>query len=159
MRHLAAELGVEPMSLYHHIAHREALLDGVGALIVEQLSGFHEGLTGTWKEQVGAAAHRFRAGLLAHPNAVVIIATRSSTTGYLSDLAAGTLEFFEDLGLSPTVAEDLLWLLNAYVIGDILNLLPEDGQPAPDTGDSSFARGLAIILEGLDVADGTSERT
>ena len=32
MRRLAQELGVDPMSLYHHVANKDALLDGMADL-------------------------------------------------------------------------------------------------------------------------------
>ena len=37
MRRLGAELGVEAMSLYKHVANKEAILDGVVELIVGQI--------------------------------------------------------------------------------------------------------------------------
>ena len=37
MRRLGAELGVEAMSLYKHVANKEAILDGVVELIVAQI--------------------------------------------------------------------------------------------------------------------------
>jgi len=37
MRGLAQRLGVEPMSLYHHVANKAALLDGVVEMVVEEI--------------------------------------------------------------------------------------------------------------------------
>ena len=37
MRRLAEELGVEAMSLYHHVPGKEALLDGMAELVFEEM--------------------------------------------------------------------------------------------------------------------------
>ena len=37
MRRLADKLGVEAMSLYHHVANKEAILDGITDLVVEEI--------------------------------------------------------------------------------------------------------------------------
>jgi AcrR family transcriptional regulator len=39
MRNLAADLGVEAMSLYHHVANKEAILDGVVEVVVAEING------------------------------------------------------------------------------------------------------------------------
>src|SRR5215471_1195902 len=38
MRKLAQELGVEAMSLYHHVADKEQLLDGMVNLVVSEIN-------------------------------------------------------------------------------------------------------------------------
>ena len=38
MRRLGQELGVEAMSLYHHVANKEALLDGMVDAVVAELN-------------------------------------------------------------------------------------------------------------------------
>ncbi|MPZ54739.1 MAG: TetR family transcriptional regulator, partial [Acidimicrobiia bacterium] len=38
MRNLASELGVEAMSLYYHVANKEAILDGVVDVIVAEIN-------------------------------------------------------------------------------------------------------------------------
>ena len=37
MRKLAKELGVEAMSLYHHVANKEDLIDGLVDLVFEEI--------------------------------------------------------------------------------------------------------------------------
>ena len=38
MRGLAESLDVEAMSLYHHVANKEALLDGIAQRVVEEIN-------------------------------------------------------------------------------------------------------------------------
>ncbi|MBB2942950.1 AcrR family transcriptional regulator [Actinoplanes lutulentus] len=69
MRKLAADLGVNPMSIYHHVANKAALLDGVTRLVTDgarhiEVSG------GTWQEQLRQLAYEFRTLSLAHSNLI-----------------------------------------------------------------------------------------
>ena len=95
MRHLAAELGVEAPSLYKHVRGKDDLLDGVaeriyGSVQVPQTDD-------PWPERVAAAARAFRSVLLAHPNAIEVVAMRPVAS-------ITTLELMEHL-LGELVAE------------------------------------------------------
>ncbi|MBW8485948.1 TetR/AcrR family transcriptional regulator [Actinomadura parmotrematis] len=46
MRRLAQELGVEAMSLYHHVASKEAVLDGVAELVLGEIVDAADGAGG-----------------------------------------------------------------------------------------------------------------
>jgi AcrR family transcriptional regulator len=88
MRHLAAELGVEAPSLYKHVRGKDDLLDGVAEVIygaVQVPPSDDE-----WPERVAAHARAFRSVLLAHPNAISVVAMRP-----VASLA--TLEMMERL--------------------------------------------------------------
>lgn len=146
MRRLAKELDVEPMSLYHHVADRDALLDGIGGLVIQQVPSFDD-LVGPWDDAVREAALRFRSTLVAHPHVVHVIASRPASIEYLADLATSTLELFERVGLAPDVAEDLLWLLNAYIMGNVINQVGT--ARTLDAREASFRRGLDRILAGF----------
>src|SRR5262245_41908051 len=78
MRRVAEELDAAPMSLYRHVTNKADLLDGVYEAI---LSGMPlPGRQGDWKSDARALAGAFRAALLAHPNAVILFATRPAVT-------------------------------------------------------------------------------
>jgi AcrR family transcriptional regulator len=67
MRKLAAELDANPMSLYHHVPNKEALLRGVAALVgAEFRSPPADGLP--WQNQLRRLATDFRALAHRHPN-------------------------------------------------------------------------------------------
>jgi TetR/AcrR family tetracycline transcriptional repressor len=69
IRRLAAALGVNGSSLYHHFQDKEEILQGVRILVLR------EGRVGalptepyTWQEYLTEAIDRYRTTLLAHPN-------------------------------------------------------------------------------------------
>lgn len=69
MRKLAADLGVNPMSLYHHVASKAALLDGLIELVADGARQVEVG-PGTWQEQLQRLADEFRTLSLAHRNLI-----------------------------------------------------------------------------------------
>ena len=60
MRRLGQELGVEAMSLYHHVANKEALLDGMVDAVVAELNAEVGPGGGPRRERDWAAALRTR---------------------------------------------------------------------------------------------------
>lgn len=69
MRKLAAVLEVNPMSLYHHVPNKAALLRGVKNLVAAQFQPRLDG--GTWQERLRRFANDFRALAHRHPNLIV----------------------------------------------------------------------------------------
>jgi AcrR family transcriptional regulator len=69
MRKLAAVLGVNPMSLYHHVPNKAALLRGVRNLVARQFQP--KAGDGGWQEQLRRVAHDFRTLAHEHPNLIV----------------------------------------------------------------------------------------
>ncbi len=67
MRKLAAELEVNPMSLYHHVDGKTALLQHVCALAGSKLRLPADDGT-PWQEQLRALAHAYRTLARAHPS-------------------------------------------------------------------------------------------
>ncbi len=85
MRHLAERLGVEAMSLYYHVANKEALLDGVVDQVVmeieEELGGFDTEPAGSdWKAQMRNRILTARTVMLRHKWAPAVIETRTTMT-------------------------------------------------------------------------------
>src|SRR2546430_16897959 len=58
MRRLAQELGAEAMSLYHHVANKEAVLDGIVEVILGEIMAADEGAAAfpeaDWQARLGA---------------------------------------------------------------------------------------------------------
>jgi AcrR family transcriptional regulator len=65
MRKLAADLGVNPMSIYHHVENKAALLDGVTRLVTDGARNVAVG-DGPWQDQLRRLAYEFRSLSLAH---------------------------------------------------------------------------------------------
>src|SRR5918996_2047285 len=72
MRSLAAELGVEAMSLYYHVANKDDLLDGVIEVVVGEINDAvaerrGQISNGDWKRAMRARILAARQVLLRHP--------------------------------------------------------------------------------------------
>ena len=75
MRKLGAELGVGAMSLYHHVANKVDLLDGM----VDSVFAEIEMPTGTgWRAAMTHRAESTRAAMTRHPWALGLMETRTS---------------------------------------------------------------------------------
>jgi AcrR family transcriptional regulator len=72
MRRLAKELGVEAMSLYHHVEDKEDLLDGICERVMAEFR-FPEP-TGAWAEDARRGAREWRRLLRSHPNVMRLFA-------------------------------------------------------------------------------------
>ncbi len=75
MRKLGAELGVDPMAAYRHLPNKEALLDGVVEAVVSQVDITTDASL-PWQDQVRQLMRAYLQALLAHPNALPLIAER-----------------------------------------------------------------------------------
>jgi len=76
MRKLARELGVEAMSLYHHVASKHALLDGMVDHVFGEID-LPAGERG-WKEAMRQRAVSARAVLRRHPWAIALMESRAT---------------------------------------------------------------------------------
>jgi AcrR family transcriptional regulator len=65
MRRLAGSLGVEAMSLYHHVANKDAILAGIGELVVDEMELPRPGEP--WREEIRRAARSAFGVLARHP--------------------------------------------------------------------------------------------
>jgi TetR/AcrR family transcriptional regulator, tetracycline repressor protein len=77
MRRLAAELGVNPMSIYHHLPGKDALISGLVELVfsgmrVRYLDG------SSWQDRVRAWAEAYRGLVRSHPNLVLEIVSNAA---------------------------------------------------------------------------------
>ena len=111
MRRLGAALGVEAMSLYHHLPNKAALLDGIHERILLSLDP--PAHTRSWQSYVRHQALALHRALLAHPNAIPLFATRPASTPaaivrldrYLEVLLRAGFAAFEALSLVQLVAQ------------------------------------------------------
>jgi AcrR family transcriptional regulator len=115
MRKLAQELGVEAMSLYHHVAGKDAILDGIVDVVfgeIELPSG-----EGGWKAAMRRRAVSAREALRRHPWATALMESRS-TPGPANlrhhDTVLGVLR---NAGFSVELAAHAYSLLDAYIYG------------------------------------------
>ncbi|MDR7251563.1 AcrR family transcriptional regulator [Nocardioides sp. BE266] len=142
MRTVGRELGVEAMSLYHHVASKDALLDGLADWIFARIETPTVG--GAWREQMEARARSARAVLAAHPWGLGLIESRRSPGPANLHHHDAVLGCLRTAGFSVALAAHAFSVLDAYVYGFVLtevNLPFQPGEPAED-----FVEGLGLVM-------------
>jgi AcrR family transcriptional regulator len=126
MRTLAAELGVEAMSLYNHVASKDALLDLIAEAVLADMPNQID-TTLPWIERIRVLAKSFRQMALQHPGAFALVFTRQlRTPSAFSRLETG-LSILEEAGFD---GEDAVHAMRAFVAYQGGSLLREVGSSA-----------------------------
>ena len=114
-RRLAEELGVEALSLYHHVPSKDAILDGMVDLVFQEIEAPRP--TGAWKEEMRARARSMRAALLRHRWAIRVMESRATpgpATLAHHDAVLGSLRAG---GLSLRLTAHAYAALDSYIYG------------------------------------------
>lgn len=176
MRRLGAELGVEAMSLYKHVAGKEAILDAVRGLLIDEFAGRLPATpTGDWRHDLATIARTYRAVGGDHPVAFGLLA-RAPGRAYLAgrDLAEAAIGQLVDAGLDRTTAILAQRTVVRFVLGSVLldetdvrhrsPATPDEllalererplvaelvGSMGPSGGDALFEFGLDLLLTGI----------
>ena len=130
IRSLATELGVKPMSVYHHVPTKDAILDGIVDLVFAEIELPEIG--GDWEIEMRRRAASARDELRRHPWAIGLLESRTNpgpATLRHHDAVIGTLRA---AGFSVAMTAHAYALIDAYVYGFALSeaSLPING---PDT--------------------------
>jgi len=115
MRKLAQELGVEAMSLYHHVASKEAILDGIVDVVFAEIE-LPSGDVG-WKEAMRQRALSAREALRRHPWATALMESRSTPGPANLRHHDGVLGILRNAGFSLELVAHAYSLLDAYIYG------------------------------------------
>ncbi|MFI7019577.1 TetR/AcrR family transcriptional regulator [Streptomyces sp. NPDC050164] len=121
MRAIAEPLGVEAMSLYHHVAGREDILDGMVDAVFGEIDLPPRDMD--WKSALRHRADSARAVLRRHPWAVGLMDSRSQpgpATLRHHDAVIGTLRAG---GFSVPMAAHAVSLIDSYLYGFVLQEL------------------------------------
>ncbi|MFO0567419.1 MAG: TetR/AcrR family transcriptional regulator C-terminal domain-containing protein [Polyangiaceae bacterium] len=130
MRRLGDRLGVEAMSLYHHLPNKAALLDGIFEAVLEELPT--EPSPGPWQERLVESALALRQVLVNHPNALALFATRPAVTPASLGHVERVLALLDAAGFSRNEALTYLNALVALVVGHtIATATPRAPSEAP----------------------------
>jgi AcrR family transcriptional regulator len=180
MRSLARSLGVEAMSLYHHVANKDDLLDGMVDAVFAEIAT--PAADGPWRSEVRARCVSLREVLLVHPWAVGRLDSRrtpgAASLGHheamigclraggfdvrTTALAFATLDAFvygfalQELSL-PLADDEPAADLAAEVLGDVLDTLPNMAELVAEHISlpgyrfaGEFEPGLDLILDGFE---------
>ncbi len=132
MRRLGRELGVEAMSLYNHVKDKEAILDGILEVVMDDFEFPEE--TGDWEVDVRAGARAWRRLMIAHPTVIALFAESKHPASSPERLRP--MEWaFEMLGRGGLSEVDVVHAFRAfggYIMGSVLN---EVANPVPEMRD------------------------
>ena len=131
MRHVARELGVEAMSLYHHVANKDALLDALADWAFTEVELPAPGTP--WRDAMADRAASARTVLAAHPWALGMIESRRNPGPALLHHHDSVLGLLREGGFSVALAAHAYSVIDAYVFGFVLtetNLPFEAGKSA-----------------------------
>jgi len=127
IRSLAHELGAKPMSVYHYVANKDEILDGIVDIVFSEIE--LPSLDGDWRSELHLRADSARQVLSRHRWAIALLQSRTSPgPGTLRhhDAVIGTLR---GAGFSVLMTAHAYALLDAYVYGFALSeaALPING--------------------------------
>jgi AcrR family transcriptional regulator len=147
IRSLAKELGVKPMSVYHHVADKEAILDGIIDLVFGEID--LPPSAGDWRGEIRRRAISARSVLRRHPWAIVLMESRTSpgpATLRHHDAIFGRLR---GAGFSIEMTAHAYALIDSYVYGFALQeaALPFKGS------DTAVEGALAPSVAGFSADD------
>jgi AcrR family transcriptional regulator len=122
MHKLAAGLGVSGMSLYNHIADKDALLDGIVELLWQEVAD-DQPTDADWHTTLRHLGQSIRAMLHRHPKAVPLPLTRAALTTPMLRAYHRALRATTDSGIGQAEAVELLRTVVGYAFGCTLTEL------------------------------------
>jgi TetR/AcrR family tetracycline transcriptional repressor len=141
MRRLAAELRVNPMSIYHHLPGKDAVVSGLVGMVFSRMRVSAPEGSG-WQERVRAYARAHRDVVRAHPN--LALQSVSDPAAVSEAVLLGSEPLYaalEDAGLSPAgivqAADTLVDFIHGFALGEASNL----------SGEFDFGPNLTARLE------------
>lgn len=165
LRALAAELDVDPMTIYWHVKGKDEILDGVVGLVLGRIEA---GKGGAWHRQAAQMFRDHREVLLRHPAVLDLLLSRPIRS---ADAWSGTERFLALVApkLGQESAARWLRLLASYTNGFLLTerqapvkLTAASTEPLPrdsKTGaalrrltahtDADFEAGLRILIDAM----------
>ena len=147
MRRLAQELGVEAMSLYHHVANKDAILDGVVDVVAGEILEAVDRVDAPapehdWQTAMRARILAAREVLLRHPWAPRLLETRTmnpAIVGYFD----GVLGILRAGGFSYDLAHHALHALGSRALGFTQELFEPDDPEAADADATAMMAQMA----------------
>ncbi|MBM7503636.1 TetR/AcrR family transcriptional regulator [Agromyces aurantiacus] len=155
MRALADELGVEAMSLYHHLPNKSAILDGVVEVAFEEIArevgdSAAAPAPAGWATALRARILGARRVLLRHPWVPVVMESRGSFGPAQARYVDGVVGLMRSGGLSHDLIHHSLHALGSRMYGFVQELGPDDNASTPGPAEleamSALAPHLAAML-------------
>ena len=151
MHKLGAALGVTGMSLYSHVADKEALLDGIVARMWEEVE-LAPGPDDSWQDTVRMLVHSLRQMARRHPHAAPLLIRRPSLPEPALRISDTFLHTLRAAGVPAGLATPLLRTMISYGLGLALaeqSFLPSSPDPDEDEA-GRFRRVSSLVPSDLD---------
>jgi AcrR family transcriptional regulator len=141
IRSLAPELGVKPMSVYHYVANKDEIIDG----IVDRVYGEMElpSAEGDWRAEMHRRCTSAREVLGRHPWAIPLLQSRTAPGPATLHHHDAVIACLRGPGLSVEMTAHALALIDSYVFGFALSeaALPIHGpESVPEIAEAIMQR-------------------
>jgi AcrR family transcriptional regulator len=149
MRKLAAELGVEAMSLYYHVANKEQLLDGMVDAVISEIEDECGGFTVPddvdWKPALRTRIMTARSVMLRHRWAPEVLETRTNMSPRIVRYFDTVLGIMIEGGFSYDLGHHAMHALGSRVLGFNQELF----KPETDSQEAESSEMFEAMLEQL----------
>jgi AcrR family transcriptional regulator len=141
IRSLAHELGVKPMSVYHYVANKDEIIDGIVDLVFSEIE--LPSIDGDWRTEMGRRANSARRVMRRHPWSIPLLQSRTSpgaATLRHHNAVIGTLR---RAGFSVESTAHAFALIDSYLFGFALSeeALPINGpETVPEVAEQMMAQ-------------------
>jgi AcrR family transcriptional regulator len=125
MRRLGAELGTDPMAVYHYLPNKQALLDAIVEAVMATVDLSLDRPANAPEERILIAARAYRDALLAHVNALPIVLAHGPATPVALRPVEVLVGILRDAGLSPRKALEGMNAIAAAVRGMASMAVPQ----------------------------------
>jgi AcrR family transcriptional regulator len=115
IRSLAHELGVKPMSVYHYVANKNEIIDGIVDLVFSEIELPRIG--GDWRTEMHRRAVSARRVLRTHPWSISLLQSRTSPGASTLRHHNAVLGTLRTAGFSVELMAHAYALIDAYVFG------------------------------------------
>lgn len=146
MRAIGSRLGVQAMSLYHHVPNKAALLDALHERLILSIE-FDVPDDDDWTEVLRGLAHAYRRVALDHPQSFVLLATRPLGTPAAIAHVAPLLDALARPGFG---ARQRMLLVDVFFTS-LNGLLLAEVAPVPGHSDAAEPDAIAAYHQLADV--------
>lgn len=162
IRSLAADMGVSPMSLYHHVRDKDDLLDEVADRLLA-LAWRPSAARDDWRRWVAEAAERLRRFLVTQPAALHVFLQHPVVSPAAVARMNAVMTVLREVTADEEAARQAYAAIHTYTLGFAAleasrsRWTPPEGpgdglanQLAAYTTPTQFAEGLRYLLEGIE---------
>ncbi|MFE5325983.1 TetR/AcrR family transcriptional regulator [Embleya sp. NPDC056575] len=119
VRRLADELGVDPMSIYHHVKGKAALLDAICEAVIVEVEPGDDQTPSDWEQVARQTAYSYRRMAYRHPRVFPLLVTRPQSSPVALAVLERLVAAMRRAGLPDQVTADapvtLFGFLNGYL--------------------------------------------